>query len=112
MQTPLAIQILRIKVEICSLWEMTRICGASAGSTKGRVRSMVSVSLSLLVANLSCAPLVKVNVRASDDLDSNVTQYFATVPLYSDEKNGSLAVTLTDVLPQVINQFETPHKGH
>jgi hypothetical protein len=64
------------------------------------------------VVTLSCIRSVRVNVRASDELDSKVTQYFATVPLYSDEKNGSLAITLTDVLPQVIDQFETPHKGN
>jgi hypothetical protein len=61
---------------------------------------------------------VKVNVRASEDINSAVTEYWveggitkdAQVPLFVDSLSGRMAVPLSGIVKNVIDQLETPRK--
>ena len=61
---------------------------------------------------------MKVNVRMSEDIKSEVTEYWvesgitknAQVPFYGNSSSGVIAVPLNGIVKNVIDQFDTPRK--
>jgi hypothetical protein len=70
------------------------------------------------ITSLLTYPTVKVNVRMSEDIKSEVTEYWvesgitenAQVPFYGDSSSGMIAVPLNGIVKNVIEQFDTPRK--